>query len=174
MINIAKSSGIVTVSDSSYSSLPIVKFVTVQSMEVTAKASGFFNGHYYWQFDGLYQGYDNTYIYFQGGDWRWTSALGGGTFIDRIQSALNTIYPLGSWLDGTMTSSTLITPASNLPKSYFNPTCNYTASDNKNIVYFKINGDSYEIPLASLEVDGAIPSALNDALDLITALLTSQ
>ena len=174
MINIAKSSGIVTVSDTSYSSLPIMKFVTFQSMEVTAKASGFYNGHYYWHFDDLYYDYNDTYVYFKGADWYWRSALGeSGIIIDILQSAPNTTYPLGSWLNGEMENTILITPSSNLPKSYFNPTCSYTANDNNNMVYFKINGDSYEIPLASLEVNGSHPTNLPEAIQFITDLLTT-
>jgi hypothetical protein len=60
-----------------------------------------------------------------------------------------------------------------LPKSYFNSSCSYTALSENNMVYFRINGDSYEIPLTSLKINGTTPISLSNAISLISTLLTS-
>jgi hypothetical protein len=71
------------------------------------------------------------------------------------------------------TSGIVTVTDTGLPKSYFNPTCSYTASSNNDIVYFKVNNDSYEIPLAKLQVSGSSQASLSTALTSITSLLTA-
>jgi len=178
MINIAKTgAGIVTVTDSSYSSLPIIKFTATSNNAVQiSKAKGFYQGHYYWELNlpvGETAG-SNQYVWFDGTDWYWSSEMTVGAIIfDRIQAAPNTIYPLGTWYNAVMSSSVLISPATGLAKSYFSPTCSYTASSDNNIVYFKINGDYYEIPLSRLQVSGVNPASLSSAISSISTLLTA-
>jgi hypothetical protein len=66
-----------------------------------------------------------------------------------------------------------VTTDAGLPKSYFNSSCSYTALSENNMVYFKINGDSYEIPLSSLQINGISPTSLSDSIAYISNLLTN-
>jgi hypothetical protein len=178
MINIQKATGIVTLTDTSYDFLPVVKFTVLSGQTAIVESSGLYNGHYYWELNlsDIVQGYVGiSYIFYKNGDWNWNSALNGnGIALDIIQGATNTTYPLGTWnLTSAMTSSILISPATGLAKSYYNVTCSYTASSVNNMVYLKINNDSYEIPLKSLQVNSVSPSTLSESISLISALLIS-
>lgn len=176
MINITKpSANIIAVTDTAYDFLPIIEFnSTVPALSTIKKASGMYLGHYYWELNiPNSQDVNPSYVWFNGADWSWSSILGGGDLIDVIQSAANTMYPLGTWLNTEMSSTVLISPATGLAKSYFSPTCSYTASSDNNIVYFKINGDYYEIPLSRLQVSGINPASLSSAISSISTLLTA-
>jgi len=74
---------------------------------------------------------------------------------------------------GSSPSQTIGITGTGLAKSYFNPTCSYTASADSNIVYLKINGDCYDIPLSELQVSGTNPASLTDAISAISTLLTA-
>ncbi len=181
MINIVKSSGsspsqTIGIYDTDEDFFPIMKFnSTVPVLSTIKKASGVYLGHYYWELTipNSY-GSNVSYIWFNGTEWLWSSALGGGELIDSIGAPTSTIYPLGTWDSSSeMSPSSLISPATGLAKSYFNPTCSYTASADSNIVYLKINGDCYDIPLSKLQVSGTNPASLANAISAISTLLTT-
>lgn len=66
-----------------------------------------------------------------------------------------------------------ITTDGGLPKSYFNSNASFTASSENLMFYIKINGDYYEVPLATLNIGGTNPSSLSAGISSLATLFTS-
>lgn len=66
-----------------------------------------------------------------------------------------------------------ITTDGGLPKSYFNSNVSFTANSENLMFYIKINGDYYEVPLATLEISGTSPSSLPAGISSLATLFTS-